>query len=686
MSNVESRGWLGGLRSFALVIACAAVASAWCPAARGDEAEIPQTRFLSAMDLDGQTYRIGNGEGYRAVALVFMTTECPISREYVPELNRLAAAVSEQPVRFFGVISEPGITRSAAAKFQKEFKIQFPVLFDASGELAAAFQPTHVPEAFVLGTDAKVAYRGRVDDLYGDLGKKRPAATTHELSDAIAAVLDGKAIEVARTVPVGCPLEVKSLASEPSKVTYNRDIAPILFGNCAECHRPGEVAPFSLLSYQDAKKRASFLADVTHKRLMPPWKAVIGHGRFLGERHLTDVQLGLIEAWAKAGAPEGDPNDRPPQPEFASGWRLGKPDLELQAPAFTIPASGEDIFQHFIIPLELLETKTVVGFEFRPGNASVVHHAILFLDNTGAARRLDAETPEPGYKTFGSIGVAVSGIIGVWTPGMTPRFYPQNAGMPLAKGTDLVLQLHIHPSGKEQTDQSSVAIYFADKDKPVGRAMSRAPFLVGSLLIDIPAGSNDHTVTSSVTLPADVTLISMLPHMHLVGKEMKLTATLPDGTVQPLIWIDDWNFYAQDNYVFHEPVRLPKGTRLDVLSRYDNTAENPLNPSKPPQRVFFGNGSTDEMCFGIFQLIVDHPGEEYRLQGALMQTMLREWRDSKIAPEARERIVAEAGKLFGGGGGVGDVSGAADLFNGLLGGRSKRSNRGAEPETPKPAP
>ena len=168
----------------------------------------------------------------------------------------------------------------------------------------------------------------------------------------------------------------------------------------------------------------------------------------------------------------------------------------------------------------------------------------------------------------------------------------------------------------------------------------------------------------------------MLPHMHLVGKEMKLTATLPDGTVQPLIWIDDWNFYAQDNYVFHEPVRLPRGTRLDVLSRYDNTAENPLNPSKPPQRVFFGNGSTDEMCFAIFQIIVDHPGEEMRMQGALMQTMMRDWNTSKIDPVARDKIVLEAGKLFGGG---------PDLFKSLLG-RGARPDRGADPKTPSPAP
>jgi mono/diheme cytochrome c family protein len=681
MNHARARGtFLGWLPPFVLAIACTAMVGGPCATARGSDIDIPPARFLSVLDLEGRTHRIGNGEGCRAVALVFMTTECPISREYVPELNRLASLVADQPVKFFGVISEPGIKRAAAVKFQKEFQIQFPLLFDASGELAEAFKPTHVPEAFVLTADAKVAYRGRIDDRYAELGKRRPAATTHEFVDAITAVVDGKAVAVTSTTPVGCPVETRRPAVGHADVTYNRDVAPILQANCAECHRPGEVAPFSLLTYQDAAKRAMFLGEVTRGRRMPPWKAEIGYGHFLGERRLTDAQIELIEGWAKAGAPEGDPEDRPVAPQFASGWRLGKPDLELKAPApFTVPASGEDIFQHFVIPLDLPEDKTVIGFEFRPGNPSVVHHAILFLDNSGLGRQKDAETPEPGYRTFGSIGIPVAGIIGVWTPGMTPRYYPQNAGMTVRKGTDLVLQLHAHPRGTEATDQSSIALYFADK--PVERKMSRAPFLVGSLMIDIPAGAHEHTVTSSVVLPADVTLISLLPHMHLVGKEIKLTATLPDGKVEPLMWIKDWNFYWQDNYVYHEPLKLPNGTKLDILCRYDNSEENPLNPSKPPKRVLFGNGSTDEMCFGIFQLVVDHPSEEMRLHGALMATLMREWNTAKLDDEARAHILDEAGKLFGTGGG----GGGRGRFGGLFGGRRQGQNPPEQDAEPKPA-
>jgi hypothetical protein len=432
-----------------------------------------------------------------------------------------------------------------------------------------------------------------------------------------------------------------------------------------ECHRPGEVAPFSLLTYQDAAKRAEFLAEITASRTMPPWQAEIGHARFLGERRLTDAQVALFDRWAKAGAPEGDAEDLPPTPTFADGWRLGKPDLELVAPnSITVPADSEDIFQHWIIPIDIPEDKTIVGFEFRPGNPAVVHHAILFLDNSGRGREKDAETPEPGYVTFGSVGIPTAGIVGVWTPGMTPRFYPQNAGMDIRKGTDLVLQLHLHPSGKQEVDRSSVALYFADK--PVARKMSRSPFVVGSILIDIPAGKPDHVIRSSITIPADVTLISLLPHMHLIGKDMRITATFPDGHQEHLMWIKDWNFYWQDNYVYHQPKKLPAGTKLDVECHYDNSAENELNPSSPPQRVFFGNGSADEMCFGIFQLIVDNPADERKLQGALIASLMRDWRAADLDDVARERIMDEAGKLFGGrrfsipGGGAGALPPTSD--------------------------
>lgn len=635
----STRPTLQAIFPVATIVLLSALSPSW--AEESSNAKQPP-RYLSAMDVGGNVCRITQRDDDRHVVLVFMTDECPLSRQYVPELNRIAAGAPEDKVAFYGVISDRSTTRAKAKAFCDEFNIEFDVVFDASGEIAAALEPTRVPEAFVLSPQREVLYRGRINDLYADVNKKRTAARQHDLRDAIAAVVAGNKPEVAQTTAVGCLFE----NSEPSEVTYTRDIAPILYAECAECHRPGEVAPFSLLTYDDAKKRAEWLAEVADKRLMPPWKAEPNHGRFLGERRLTDAQIELFDAWAAAGAPEGDAADLPPLPEFASGWRLGEPDLVLTAPTtVTVPADGEDVFQHWIIPIDIPEDKMMVGYEFHPGNPAVVHHAVLLMDTMGAGRAKDKETPEPGYTTFGSIGIPVGGVLGVWTPGMTPRFLPEETGFEIPAGADLVMQLHLHPSGKQEDDQSSVGIYFADK--PPKKKIARAPLVTGTIVIDIPPGEDRYKITSSIDIPTDITLVSLLPHMHLIGREMKLTATLPDGSVEPLMWIRDWNFYWQDNYVYRDPVKLPKGTRLDIVSYYDNSAENPFNPSAPPQRVLFGNGSTDEMCFGLFQVIVEED-QEIALQRALIGKFFSQFNSPDIAPDARSHIVEEAGKLFGG--------------------------------------
>jgi peroxiredoxin/mono/diheme cytochrome c family protein len=627
------------------------------PLLRADEKAT--VRFLTAMDLQGKSHRLSADPEVKATALVFLTSECPISRQYIPELNRLAKQFHEQNATLVGVLFDPTITRRAASEFVDEFKLEFPVLFDASGELAAYFQPTHVPEAFVLDADGNQVYRGLIDNLYASVDKRRPEVTEHFLRDATLASAAGQPIPVSPTQPIGCRLGAIS-PEAPTQVTFSRDIAPVLYSHCAECHRPGEVAPFSLLSYTDAQKRADWLSEITESRLMPPWRAEVGHAEFLGERRLSDFAVALLKNWAASGSPEGDIADLPAQPQFPEGWRLGEPDLVLTAPSpFTVPADGPDVFQHFVIPMELLQSKNLIGFEFRPGNPAVVHHAVLFLDTMGRGRAKDAETPEPGYVTFGSIGVPTAGIVGVWTPGMTPRFFPEGMAMDVPAGADLIMQLHIHPSGKQETDQSSVGFYFSDA--PPTRLVSRTPLILGSLIVDIPAGQSRHEMVSTVTLPADVSLVSVLPHMHLLGKEMRVTATFPEGSQQELIWIKDWNFYWQDNYIYKRPLRLPEGTKLDIYASFDNSTGNPFNPTSPPKRVLFGNGSTDEMCFAIFQFVADDPSGLQRMRMGLRDTFMREWFQAKLDPEARTHIAQEMMKLFG-------VEGNASDFMRRLGG------------------
>jgi hypothetical protein len=602
---------------------------------------------LKMLDVRGSRHVLAAND-VRGTAFVFLSSECPISRQYVPELNRLSKAAVQKKLAFYGVISDSATSRADAAKFVDQFHVDFPVLFDASGEVAALFRPEHVPEACVVDGQGVVQYRGRIDDVYADVDKRRAEPAHRDLSNALVAIADGKPVPTPRTEVIGCPFEMPNEKANSSNVTYARDIAPILFAHCAECHRPGEVAPFSLLTYQDAAKRAKGLARVTERRLMPPWRADVHYGQFLDERRLTDREIALVKTWADAGAPEGKAADLPPQPKFPSGWRLGTPDLVVSVPVrYTVPADGPDIFQHFVMPLNLVKNETVVGFEFRPGNPSVVHHAIVAIDTRGGARARDAQTPEPGWRTSGSIDASITGILGVWTPGMTPRFYPEDVGVALDQSADVVVQLHLHPTGKVETDESKIALYFAKK--PTKKVISRAPLLLGTLVIEIPPGESGYRTGSSVTLPVDCTLNSVFPHMHLIGKEMKITATLPDKTVKPLIWIKDWNFYWQDAYVYREPVKLPKGTRVTIEAVYDNTATNPFNPHKPPKRVLFGNDTTDEMCFALFQTVADGKGGQRRMGGSMLRQFLEEWQNGKLSPDARTKIFAEAIKLFGDG-------------------------------------
>jgi mono/diheme cytochrome c family protein len=386
------------------------------------------------------------------------------------------------------------------------------------------------------------------------------------------------------------------------EVTYSKHVAPILWENCAGCHRPGEVGPFSLLSYGDAAKRAEFLGEITASRRMPPWKAEPGFGEFHDVRRLSDREIELIARWAEAGAPEGNPADLPPAPKFPEGWQLGEPDLVLEMPeAFEVPAAGRDAFRCFVIPTGLAEDRTVAAVEFRPGNRKVVHHALFFLDASGEGREKDEADPAPGYESFGGPGIPLGGSLGGWAPGATPRRLPEGYGRMLRKGSDLVLQVHYHPSGKAEADRSTVGIYFTKE--PAAKIVMGLPLVNRG--ISIPPGEARHKVTARFTLPVDVTAVGISPHMHNLGREMKVVAVGPDGTKTPMIWIKDWDFNWQGQYLYENGVRLPKGTTLELEAFYDNTEGNPRNPNRPPKLVAWGEQTTDEMCLCGVQVVAD---------------------------------------------------------------------------------
>lgn len=386
--------------------------------------------------------------------------------------------------------------------------------------------------------------------------------------------------------------------------TFNQDVAPILHARCATCHRAGEVAPFPLLTYRDARRRAGDLATVTGERLMPPWKPAPGHGEFLGDRRLTDAEVATIKAWADAGAPEGT-GQAPRPPSFNDGWQLGKPDLVVKMPEpFTVPAEGRDVFRTFVLPLDLPADTFVRAVEFRPSNRRVVHHALFFLDRNGAARKLDAADPGPGYGRFGGgVGFNPTGGLGGWAPGFTPVVLPDGYGRSVRKGSDLVVQVHFSPTGKEEAEQSTVGLYFC-KEPP---AKVIRTFTVGSRRIDIPAGAADHKVTGSFTTPVAAEIVGITPHAHLVCREMKVWAIAPGGQRTDLLWIPDWDWNWQDQYLYKRPIHVAPGTRLEFEFTYDNSAANPRNPNTPPRRVRYGEQTADEMAFVFLQVVPDVP-------------------------------------------------------------------------------
>jgi hypothetical protein len=420
-----------------------------------------------------------------------------------------------------------------------------------------------------------------------------------------------------------CPM-----APAAESVTFNRQIAPIIYNNCSSCHRPGEAAPFSLLSFQDVVKKGRIIAAVTSSRLMPPWKAQPASYSYRDERRLKDSDIALIAEWVRQGMPEGD-SPKPAAPKFASGWQLGEPDLVVEMPeGYHVPADGPDIYRNIAIPLGLTEDKWITAIDMRPSARSVVHHVLYFGDPSGKAHDHPQDGPQPGFGGMRAGGATIP--LGGFAVGAQPHFYPEGLALQVEKGSDLVIQYHFHPTGKPEVEKSVVGLYFA-KQAPERRMAAIQLPPVYSLFagLAIPAGEKDYVVRDSYTLPVDIDAAGVGAHSHYLGKKLKLTATLPNGEVKTLLLIDDWDFAWQDRYFFADFVPLPKGTRLDAEVHWDNSAENPHNPSSPPIPVTWGEQSKDEM--GSVSLIaVPRVQADY----ATLQTSLKD----RTTAAARDRI------------------------------------------------
>lgn len=402
-------------------------------------------------------------------------------------------------------------------------------------------------------------------------------------------------------------------SSVASNYTFSEHIAPIIWKHCVSCHRDGEIAPFSLTNYEEVAENALTIAAVTKSRFMPPWKPT-QYARYADERGLTDDEIQILADWAAAGAPQGDPSKTPPLPVFPKGSQLGIPDLVLSMPEeFTVKADFKDEYRNFVIPFSFSSDKNISAVEFRPGNPAVVHHVLMWIDTTGKARKMDAADPLPGYSGFGGAGFDDAIVLpAAWVPGAVPRFFPDKMGVRIPKNADLVMQIHYAPSGSVQKDQSTVNIFYSD-DKSI-RQIREATINPQNL-----AGGNSSFLVKAETInrfkgvldvPYDFSLMSIAPHMHLIGTKAKSYAITPKGDTIKLIAIDDWDFNWQGSYTFKKLIKIPKGAKVYYEAEYDNTANNPLNPNNPPRVVRWGENTTDEMFLCYFFGILYLPSDE----------------------------------------------------------------------------
>jgi hypothetical protein len=400
-----------------------------------------------------------------------------------------------------------------------------------------------------------------------------------------------------------------------SAVNYSEHIAPIIIENCTVCHRDGEIGPMPLTSFEEVRNWGWMIKYVTEIKYMPPWPPDKEYSHFLGERGLTDEEISLIAEWVDNDMPEGDPELAPDVPVFPEGSQVGTPDLVLSfAEAYTHQGDNTDQYQIFVLPTDLLEDKVIKAIEFRPGNTSIVHHALIAADVSGEARAMDEASEEYGYVGFGGWGVQVADDYPGYVPGSRPNIYPVGIGQTLPAGADLLLQVHYAPISSDQTDSSSVNIFFADEEEEISRFVEShvmLPFFGtlenGPFIIPANETRNFH---GTFTVPFKVSIMGIAPHMHLLGKGWHVYAEQPNGDIVNLIDIPDWDFNWQGAYFFDRFQILEAGAVIHAFAEYDNTTDNPLNPNNPPSLVTWGEGTEDEMYYLPFLYLPYEDGDE----------------------------------------------------------------------------
>lgn len=518
------------------------------------------------------------------VVVVFLGTQCPIGNAYVPVLNELQTRYRDSAVQIVAINSNLADDAEAVARHVKDFSVRFPVLFDERQIVADIFGARRTPEAFVLDRRRHIRYRGRIDDRYG-YDYKRTTARRNDLEEAIKELLAGDEVSLAETEPAGCVITRRNRIAGKGEITFAKHVSRILQKNCADCHHPGTAAPFSLLKYEDAANWAGMIRETVLERRMPPWSADPRYGHFDNDLRMSDEEVDTLILWIDSGMSLGDPKEQPVPKQYANGWQLGKPDMIFRIPdEYTVQATGTVEYQYFVTPTNFKEDVWVQASEARPGNWDAVHHIIVFVREKGGQRKQGLPA------------------VGGFAPGEEPKVLPPGVGFKVPAGAELVWQLHYTPTGKVEKDRSEVGLYLC---KTIPERESRGGG-VFNFRFSIPPGAEKHRVVSEAIIPRDVELISLMPHMHLRGRDFKYTAKYPDGSSEILLSVPNYDFNWQHRYRFTEPKPIPAGTKLECVAHFDNSIHNPANPD-PTMAVRWGDQSWEEMMIGWYATVDAKP-------------------------------------------------------------------------------
>jgi len=551
---------------------------------------------FSLADAYGKQHRLADYDGRSIIVLAMVGTECPLAKLYAPRLAALAKKYEASGVTLLGVDSNMQDNLTELKNFARVHGIGFPLLKDVGNKLADRLGASRTPSVFVLDKERIVRYAGRIDDQYGLQSTASGKSVSYQKRDAgqdyLATALDellaGKSVTLAYTEPTGC-LIGRAKQATGGEVTYSNQIARIFNQHCVTCHRPGQIGPFTLTSYEDASGWAEMIGEVVAEQRMPPWHADPKHGKFSNDARLSDGDKQLIARWVAAGAPEGDSKDLPEPPKFTDGWMIPEPDQIISMPKpFTVKAEGTVDYQNFVVDPGWDEDKWVTAMEPKPGNPAVVHHIVMYVvPPRGVSKYFSADLPKTQLDWFAS-----------FSPGFRQPVLPEDTARFVPAKSKLIFQMHYTPNGTEQTDQSSVGIKFADPRK-VKREI--AVQHAGAQDFVIPPYAGNHQVLSSYTFAHDSLLWTVSPHMHVRGKDFSYTLVLPDGQEETILKVPQYDFGWQTTYTLAEPKRVPQGAKLNCVAHFDNSEENLNNPD-PSKEVRFGPQTWEEMCYGWFEI------------------------------------------------------------------------------------